>query len=901
MTNLYKFICVKIKPNSKVVCLLSGNKKVENMKKYFLPIVALLLLSGVFNAFLAQNEGMQRRNNQSGGMQQMQGQFQLSGKISGRVLDAQSNQPIEYANVVVYRWKDSTVANGTVTNAEGKFTIDRLMNGRYFMKVSYIGYATKRFDSLTVRPGNSSFDYPSIKLNPKNVNMNEVVVKSERDAANFNLDKKVYNVDKNLANSGGTAVDVVQNIPAVQVDADGGVSVRGNTNITVLVDGRPAQLAGFSGSDVLAQIPASQIESIELVTNPSARYDPEGTGGIINVILKKKSNLGVNASVMANAGTKGRYSSSLNGNLRGEDFNLYASYDARFFNMTGSGSTIRNSNFNGVTGVLDQTSNNKNDMNNHSINLGGDYYLAEKEFVSLSTSFRFGSFGSNNLNTNKDYNSSNTLTSYYDRRSESDRDNGSGNYTLSYKKNWDNRAQELTADLMYSKSSMDNISDITQTYYNLGLGPVVAPSLQKTMSDNTNKMFLAQANYIQPLESWGRFEGGFRSMIRDMGMISSYLAWDYSSNTWGKSTTLIDDVYDYKEQVHAAYAIYSNSFGKFSFQFGVRAEEAIIDGHSPINPLNKFSTDYFEVYPTGHLRYSLGDFDEIQLSYSKRIDRPQNRQLNPYEDRTDSLNIVKGNPNLRPQFYNSLELGYTTLLSKTALVTNLFYRINNNLISTISTLMPNGVTYSTYQNVSSGSSYGAEFIVSQPVGDWWRLNATFSYYNTKVEDNGTLGGSRESNSWRTMLNSQMTLSEGFVLQSMIFYNSPSIMLMMGGGGFGGGGGMRGGGGGGDFGGGGGMFFGGAATQTKMKELVWMDLMLRKDFFDGQLSATLRVSDIFNTRKFDTETTANNFTSISKRLMDSRTVNIGITYRLDTKSRMMEQERQRRIEDGYDEL
>ncbi|MEW6654410.1 MAG: outer membrane beta-barrel family protein, partial [Bacteroidota bacterium] len=574
------------------------------------------------------------------------------------------------------------------------------------------------------------------------------------------------------------------------------------------------------------------------------------------------------------------------------------SYDARFFNMTGSGSTLRNSNFNGITALLNQTSNNKNDNNSHSINLGGDYYLGEKEFVSLSGSFRFGSFGSNNLNTNKDYNSSNTLTSYYDRSSESSRDNSSGNYTLSYKKTWDNRVQELTGDIMYSLSSMDNVSDITQTYYSTGFVPVVAPSLQKTMSDNTNKMFLAQANYVQPLGSWGRFEGGFRSMIRDLTMGSNYLAWNYNTNTWGKSTTLLDDEYDYKEQVHAAYAIYSNSFGKFSFQFGLRAEEAIIDGHSPIKPINKFSTDYFEVYPTGHLRYSLGEFDEIQLSYSKRIDRPQNRQLNPYEDRTDSLNILKGNPNLRPQFYNSFELGYTTMLSKTALVTNLFYRINNNLISTISTLMPNGVTYSTFQNVSSGSSYGAEFIVSQPIDDWWRLNATFSIFNTRVEDSGTLGGNRESNSWRTMLNSQMTLSEGFVLQSMIFYNSPSIMLMMGGFGGGFGGGFRGGGGG-DF--GGGMFFGGAATQTKMKELVWMDLMLRKDFFDGQLSATFRVSDIFNSRKFNTETTASNFTSISKRLMDSRTLNIGITYRINSKNRMMDQERQRRIEDGYDEL
>lgn len=858
------------------------------MKKQFL-IFSTLLITLLSSVIYSQNQGNgQRRMDPS--------QFQPIGIISGTVVDGSNNQPIEYANVVIYRWKDSTVANGAVTNSQGKFTIEKMMFGRYFMKVSYIGYATKRFDSLIVRPNNTNLSYASIKLTPKNVNMKEVVIKSEQEAVNYNLDKKVYNVDKNLANSGGTAVDVVQNLPAVQVDADGGVTVRGNSNITVLVDGRPAQLAGFSGSDVLAQIPASQIESIELVTNPSARYDPEGTAGIINVILKKKSNLGYNANLMANAGSKGRYSTSVSGNIRGENYNLSGGYDGRFFNMNGGGSIIRNSYFGGSSSILDQTSNNSNDMKNHSFNISGDYYLAEKEFITLNGQFRFGDFKSSSFNGNKNLDPNNTLTSAFDRNSDGSRDNSSGNYTLSYKKNFENKTQEITADLMYSQSSMSSDFDINQKYYDVGLGDVLAPTLQKSLSDNSNKMLLFQGNYIQPLNSWGRFEGGVRSMIRDLNMTNDYLSYNFGLNTWGASN-LIDNEYDYKEQIHAIYGIYSNSFGGFSFQTGLRAEQAIIDGTIP-GSSDKFNSNYFEIYPTVHLRYSFSDVDEIQLSYSRRIDRPQNRQLNPYEDRSDSLNVVKGNPNLKPQFFNSFELGYTKMFSRTVLVSNLFYRLNNNLISTISTLMPNGVTYSTYENVSKGSSYGVEFVLTQPVGTWWRLSGTFSYYNTTVEDNGTLGGSRESNSWRTMINSQMTISDGFVLQSMVFYNSPSIMLMMGGGG--GGGGQRGGGGGGDF-GGGGMFFGGAATQSKMDALYWMDLMLRKDFMDGQLSLTLRVSDIFDTRKFNTTTTASNFDSVSKRFMDSRTVNLGLTYRINTKSRMMEQENQRRIEDGYDEL
>lgn len=852
-----------------------------------LKLFSILLLS--LTLIQAQNQ----RNNQQRNTESTR--IQAIGSVSGKVVDAQTNQPIEYANVVIYRWKDSTVANGTVTNSEGQFNIEKLLNGRYFMKISYIGYATKRFDSIIVKQGQTSFVYNNIKLNPKNVNMNEVVVASEREQMNYNIDKKVYNVDKNLANSGGTAIDVVQNLPAVQVDADGGVSVRGNSNITVLIDGRPAEMAGFSGSDVLAQIPASQIESIELVTNPSAKYDPQGTAGIINVVLKKRTNLGVNGSIMANAGTKGRYSTSVNGNLRGENFNLFGSYDGRFFNFSSNGSTIRNSEFNGITSVLDQYSTNTNQLKNNSFSLGGDYYFTEKEFVTLSTQQRFGGFDSKNNNESKNYNSQNILDSHFNRTSNSDRTNGTSNYTLSYKKTFENKAQELTADLMYSQSSMTNFSNIQQNYFvNLQSNSLV-PSLQKTSSDNSNKMLNFEVNYNQPLNSLGKIEVGMRSLLRDLKMFNDYFNFNNSLNDW-----MINSLnhYDYKEQLYALYGIYSNSIYKFTFQFGLRAEQAVIDGQV-LTTNSKFTSKYFELYPTAHFRYSISDFDEVTLSYSRRIDRPRNNQLNPYEDKSDSLNIIKGNPNLKPQFFNSLEAGYSTLFNKTGLVTNVYYRTSSNLISTISNLQPNGITYSTYENVSKGSSYGIDFIVTQPIDDWWRLSGTISYYTNKVEDNGTLGGTRESSSWRTVVNSQMTLGKGFTLQSMIFYNSPSIMLMIGGfGGFSGGGGMRGGGmAGGDFGGG---FFG-ASTQTKIKELYWMDLMLRKDFMDGQLSLTLRASDIFNTRKFNTTTTALNFTSVNKRLFDSRTINLGITYRLDTKSRMMDQERQKRIEEGYDEL
>jgi len=823
--------------------------------------------------------------------------MQPIGKVTGTIVDAQNSQPIEYANVVVYRWKDSTVVGGAVSNSQGKFLIDKIGFGRYYLKVSYIGYSTKRYDSLVITPRKAEFSYKIIKLKPKNVNLNEVVVNSQKEATNYNLDKKVFNVDLNLANSGGTAVDVLQNIPSVSVDADGGVAVRGNTNITVLVDGKPAELAGFSGSDVLAQIPASSIESIELITNPSAKYDPDGTGGIINVILKRKSNIGLNGTLMGNAGTKGRYSSSVNLNLKSDRFNLFSSYDGRFFEMLNGGNTVRTSSLGTASTTLYQLSNNTNHMKNNSFNFGGDYYFTEQDILTFSTQFRIGDFDNGGTTSYKDYLQNNSLDQNFNRISNATRNFNSGNYTLSYKKKFDDKNQEFTTDLMYSQSSMNSSSNTNQQYFATDLSPLVPEvSLQNALSSNIQKTWLIQANYIQPLGELGRLEAGFKSSIKDQGSNNNYLSFNFATNSWGPSNLMNND-YDYKEQIHALYGIFSNNLGLLTYQLGLRAEEAFIKGSSVSENIS-FSNNYFEIYPTVHLKYNLSDIDELALSYSRRIDRPNNRQLNPYIDQSDSLNWSQGNLNLKPQFFNSFEMGYTTLVAKTSLITNLFYRSSNDLISTITTLstsqngallsngilLPNGITYSTFENIASGKSYGAEFISASQVTEWFKLNGNVSVFNNSVDD-PFLGGNRASTSWIARLNTTFTLMEGLQLQLMFNYNSPALLIQTGGsGGIGGG------------------FFGGSTAQSKVDEQHYMDLMLRDEMMNGKLTFTLRVTDVFKTRTFNTETTGSNFYQTNNRIMDTRIASLGVSFRIvDSKKRQQDQEIQRKIDEGYDEL
>ncbi|MEW6196813.1 MAG: outer membrane beta-barrel family protein [Bacteroidota bacterium] len=838
------------------------------------PISVLLLL---FSTLLIAQNTQQRNFDPS--------KFQPVGKISGKIIDSNSSEPIEYANLVLYRMRDSAMVNGTVSINNGDFMFEKLMPSRYYLKITYIGYENKLIDSLILRPNAPEVKLGTIKLEPKSVNVGEVVVKGQKESMIYNLDKKVLNIDQNLANSGATALEIIENIPSVTVDADGGVAVRGNPNVNILIDGKPSALAGYGSSDVLSQIPASQIESIELVTNPSAKYDPEGTGGILNVILKRKSSLGVNGSALANAGTGERYNTSLNLNLRSDDFNIFTSYDARINRFNSTSNSLRTTEYNGISSTLDQLSDNNNKMNNHNINVGGDYYFTEKDIVSLSAQFRIGDFDNSSIIDNKNYDNENSLEDYYQRVSSGFRKFRSQNYTLSYKKTFDKRTRELTADIMYSNSAMNSESNINQQYFDVETGqPNDDLSQQKSLSDNSNRLFLIQANYIQPLNELGRLEGGFKSTMKNLKMQNDYILFDPSTSEWVNSSP-VNNIYDYKEQVHAAYGIYSNNYGSFSYQFGVRAEQVLIDGNV-VSTGQTFENDYFSLYPSVHLRYNFSELEELQFSYSRRVDRPRNNQLNPYVDYSDSLNIFAGNPNLKAQYINSLELGYSKFFGKTSVVTSVFFKQNNDMISSISTLLDHGVTYTTYQNVAKGQSYGAEFIIMQPVFDWWRLNGTVSFFTNRIEDDLSIGGARESNSWLARINSNMTLLEDFQLQLIGSYSSPTIQVTVGDHvrGFGGGP----------------MFFGGSGGQTKMKEQYALDAILRKDFLDGRLSLTLRITDIFNTREFNSETNGMGFYMSSERKPDSRVAYLGVSYRLDNKKNQ-DQDREKRIEEGLDEL
>ncbi|MCL6493740.1 MAG: TonB-dependent receptor [Ignavibacterium sp.] len=795
--------------------------------------------------------------NRSGNQQGMM----VNGKISGTVIDAQTKQTIEYCNIILFNLRDSSMANGTISGKGGKFVIDNVRPGFYFLRASYIGYYNRTIDSILVTPRNPEVDLGIIALDEKTIELTNVVITGEKEVIINNLDKKVINVEKDLTNVGGTAVDVVQNIPSVSVDADGNVSYRGNQNIRILIDGKPSELLGLGSGDILSNIPASQIESIELVTNPSARYDPEGTGGILNIVLKKRINGGLNGNISLTAGTGDKFNGSLNFNYKLPDVNFFASIDSRIHNADNIGNSFRTNNINNSLSYLDQINNGTFNHFGHNFTAGFDITPDNYNTYTFSVRYRKFGFDNESLVKTKNLNSLNEVTRYFERNSDAERRMNAWQYTLSYKRTFDTKGAELTGDIILGDFKMNRDENFLQQNFNNDLTPTGETLTQKGLSNNKNLQWTIQSNYINPIEGFGRIETGFKITLKNFNSKNDYLNFDNNSNIWLNDITRKTD-FDYKENVYAIYGIYSNNIGGFQYQLGLRAEQADVTGTENLTN-SSFTNDYFSFYPTVHLVQSLPDQQELQLSYSRRVERPNNRRLNPYIDRSDSLNISKGNPELKPEYINALEFGYSKLFGKTAITSSIFYRNTNDAITNFTVVNDDGITETTWRNLAKNLSYGLELTLSSPLVDWFRTNTSFTYFKNEFEG---LGISNSDYSWMAKMNNTFMLSKDFNFQINLNYNAPTIM-----------------------------------GQSKMKEQFATDFAMKKDFLDGQLSLTLRISDVFNTRKWDSETVGQNFITTSYRKMESRVAYLGISYRLSPGNNNRERERRPRDEEGMDEF
>ena len=818
--------------------------KSYNNKHLFMTNFRLTLVIVLFSFFVpfthinAQQTGNKNANGNPGSKEGF-------GVVTGSLRDSSTKQAVEFGSIVLYRVSDNAIVTGTTSDSKGKFLIERLAPGKYYVRIQFIGIESKKIPNVNVSAKNADIKLGTIFIQPTSSSLSGVVITSQKALITNNLDKKVIAIDKSMAIGGGTATDVMENVPSVSVDAEGNVSLRGNPNITLLIDGKPSTQAGLSASDILNQIPASAIESVEVITNPSVRYDPDGTTGIINLVLKKKALQGFNGMVSGNIGTGEKYNGSLNLNYRRDKFNLFVGADGRMNHTKASMENTQTSTYNDTTSTLKQWQHGTQDRNMLSLSGGLDYYINTRNNLTFSVQHRIMAFNSDGLTKNCQYDFANSLTRYYERQNNSHRKVDANDYTLSYKHLFPQKGREYTNDIIFSINNMENGNDIaTQDYDAEGSSPIGLPYLQQNIARNDNKAATFQGNYIYPMDEDGRIEAGYKVALRDMAMRYDYSNYDYSTGKFVSQEDLANH-YDYTDQLYAVYGLYGGALGKLKYQAGLRFEQVYTISRVALIDSN-FNSSYSSFYPSLHFQYDLGKQRELQFSYSRRVERPSPRELNPYIDFSDSARIETGNPALKPEFSTSFEMGVEQYWKSSSLSASVFYNHTKDVVEDISRVIGDGITLTMPMNINTKTSYGMEVIGTLNPTKWSKLNANFSVFRDVMsaipEEN--IEGS-DLLSWSSRLNMSFIPWKDASLQVIASYNSPT-----------------------------------QSVQEYHKEQYYADASFRQDFLKNKLSLTLRLTDIFNTRTFYETTTGNNFTSESMRYRESRVLYAGILLKIN---------------------
>jgi iron complex outermembrane receptor protein len=790
--------------------------------KHFLPLfISILLLTSATNA---------HTNDATGD----------KGVIAGKVMDADNNKPVEFATVSLFGAKDSTLITGTITSAEGIFYLDKLPMGDYYIQTRFIGYDPEiRSVQLTTEKPVANLDVISIK--PSSTDLGEMVITEEKSEMQTMIDKKVFNVEKNITSQGGNGLDVLRNVPSVDVDVDDNITLRGDQNVTILIDGRPSSLPA---SQLLKQLPSSAIEKVEVVTNPSAKYDPEGMSGILNIVLKKNKAVGMNGSLNLSSGygKYGKYNGTLGLNYRKNKLNIYTNYNYYNGNFWYGGEIDRNFLLNDSAYHQNTKDEGNYLSNSHWGKAGFDYFLNDNNTVYLSVS------GSSNKGSGTraiDYESlgpGSELLSYSDRIADSENPNTNMDLNGGWQMKFKNPEHTFDIDLNYTVSDAEAIENSTQNFFNSDASADGNPTAQNTTTTNTSKLLYIRADYTLPIGDSSKFEAGFHSTGRDIESGFYSESKDPLTGIFSADTSLNND-FVYDQQVFAAYAIFGQQRKKFGYQIGLRAEQTLVDAEL-LTTNETFNNDYFTLFPSGHFSYKVKEKNEFQLSYSRRINRPELEELNPFTSYADPYTVQSGNPFLKPEFIHVTELSYMRYWDKVTLNASTYYRIITDQKRRYLDLTDQGVSVVSYDNLSQGTVTGAELIFGYNPVKWLRTNTTVNFFQTTISDESLDEGLQlKTSGWNAQLSATATLKKGWMIQLNGRYNGKMEVL-----------------------------------QGTIQPMGGLDVAIRKPVLQKRGSIGVRASDVLGTRRFRFDS-ANliDYSFYTNRLWESQTVYVTFNY------------------------
>lgn len=768
-----------------------------------------------------------------------------TGGISGALLDSATGQPLSFASIILLKAQgDSSFVAGAQTAENGAFELPKVAAGQYLLRATVLGYKPLR-QVVTLTAATPSARLGALKLQPTATQLAGVTVQGERAAVQESLDKKVINVEKDLSSVGGTAVNVLQNVPSVTVAADGTVSMRGSSNITILIDGKPSNSANSgAGGNRLEQIPASSIERVEVVTNPSARYDAAGAGGVLNIILKKQKKDGWNGQAALTLGTRDKYNPSFSLNRRIGKLNMFGSVDVRNDQYRSRSWSDQYTLLEGESLRTYQVGNNARHNKNYSGRLGFDYTLPANQSLTVTFEPNF------NRSTNSGTQLA-TLTGATDARIGSlfkvteNVDNLEG--SMDYRRTWDqHKGRELTASTNYTYLDADVQIGQRNTEGSLDL----LEWRQGLLVDL--HAVSGQVDYVHPLGEKARFETGMKGQWQTNGGTDDFLRQQADGPGFERQPDR-SFAYDFKEYLQAGYATYQQEIGKWRMQGGLRAEYTNTSGEVE-GGTGPFKLEYLNLFPSATVARTLPGADQrVQASYSRRLNRPNFMQLLAFPLYQDQRSYRIGNPTLRPEYINAFELGHQVTLGQASLTSTLFYRQTNNAIqrliqvdTTATRLYGAGAVVTGQYNANFGqaTSYGAEVSLNQPLAKWWRLTASGALFqNTVTAATGNEANRRVVSGTARVMNS-FTPTPKLDLQLTGNYRAAAV-----------------------------------TAQGRIAPVGSVDVALRQRLFNDRAALTLRVSDIFNTQRNRTESFTENFSATYYNKWESRVGYLGFSWYL----------------------
>ena len=783
--------------------------------------------------------------------------------ITGNIIDSNTKEPLEYATVVLNNLETKQLSGG-ITDEKGNFTI-KIIPGTYDVSFEFISFKTIKISKKII---NSSLNFGTIKLSEDSDKLDEIVIIAEKSTVEIRLDKRIYNVGKDMTVKGGSASDVLDNVPSVDVDVEGNVSLRGNENVRILIDGKPSALVGLSGSDALRQLPADAIERVEVVTSPSARYDAEGTAGILNIILRKGVATGLNGSLNTTIGDPTQYRIASNINFRTKKINFFTNLGYRNSSSPGNFltnlSTFENESVNSLR-IEDRDFERK--RNGYNINLGLEYFLSNES--SITGTYFYRDSDNKNLSTNAiQVFDVNNILEYSDVRvQDEDEIDETSQISLNYTNNINNSGHKLTIDFQYSDSK-----EIETAFIDDSLAS------ENNITTENSKSTLIQSDYVLPIGEHMQFELGYRGDFQDLN--SNFLVNRIPELDFNPSNNLT-----FKQNVNAIYSQFGNKINKFSYLLGLRTE--ITDVKVRLTNTNEnFDYRYTEVFPTINFGLERTDNQSFTLGYSRRLRRPRYWYLNPFESRNSQNVINKGNPGLIPTFTNSFDLGFLQKIGKLTLNSSIYFQHSVNAIQRVSRdeiRLLDGVnqviTIREPINLASEDRYGFELTANYNPSKKVRLSGSFNVFQqeskglyeynkfTIDETSGAITSMPETqdlgninNSWFSRFNATFTLPWKIQMQNRLSYRGPRY-----------------------------------TAQSESKGMFSANIALSKDVLSEKGTLVLNVSDVFNSRRWrSTNFNPNkeNPTSINNQESQWRVrqVSLNFTYRFNQKKKQGREQR-----------